>query len=251
MSDAVIDSWDNRSDEYFMNVEADIKRIKEEPSWAFPRPVYAMIREKFPDLHGKRVLVPSSGGNEAVYGFHMLGAKVTSADISERQIFNAKHIADSNGWDIEFLCADSMNLDCINDGEYDLVYTSNGVHVWIHDLLKMYGHFHRALRSGGSYIMFETHPFDRPFDTNNQEIVIIKPYENVGPFGNPPTYAWRIQDIFNSVIKAGFTLEHMEEFHPEIGDCDSWWDRYEEEKFDWNQNPWAALPQWIGISAAK
>ena len=60
------------------------------PAWAFPRPVYDMISEKFPNLQGKRVLVPSSGGNEAVYGFHLLGAKVTSADISERQIFNAK-----------------------------------------------------------------------------------------------------------------------------------------------------------------
>jgi len=251
MSNEIIDSWDNRSDEYFKDVDADMHRIESKPSWAFPRPVYAMIREKFPNLKSKRVLVPSSGGNEAVYGFHLLGAKVTSADISERQIYNAKKIADSKGWDIEFICADSMNLDCINAGEYDLVYTSNGVHVWINDLPKMYGHFNRVLKKGGSYIMFETHPFDRPFDTSKPEIIIKKPYKDVGPFGNPPVYEWRIQDIFNSVIKAGFTIKHMEEFNPEIGDCDSWWDSCDEEKFDWKQNPRAALPIWIGLTAIK
>ena len=66
-------------------------------------------------------------------------------DLSEKQIENAKRIADKNGWAIEFLCQDSRKLDKIGSDTYDLVYTSNGVHVWIDDLPGMYANFHRVL----------------------------------------------------------------------------------------------------------
>lgn len=88
-----------------------------------------MLRSAFDSFKGLRVLVPSSGDNGAVFAFHMLGASVTSADISGRQLENAKKLADGEGWNIEFVRADSMTLDGIPDGKFDLVYTSNGVHV--------------------------------------------------------------------------------------------------------------------------
>jgi len=62
-----------------------------------------------------------------------------------------------------------MTLEGIADSEYDLVYTSNGVHVWINDLKVMYQSFYRVLREAGYYIYFETHPFIRPFDDSGSE----------------------------------------------------------------------------------
>jgi ubiquinone/menaquinone biosynthesis C-methylase UbiE len=56
---------------------------------------------------------------------------VTSTDIAENQLKNASKIANANGWEIDFRQADSMTLDGIPDSEFDLAYTSNGVHVWI------------------------------------------------------------------------------------------------------------------------
>jgi len=91
-----------------------------------------------------------------------------------------------------------MTLDSISDEEYNLVYTSNGVHVWISDLSKMYGSFRRVLKPDGRYIMFETHPFIRPFDANGSEIKIKKPYTSTGPFVSSVTeYGWRIRDWFD------------------------------------------------------
>jgi SAM-dependent methyltransferase len=219
-----------------------------------------MIHKAYPDLRGKRVLVPSSGDNCAVFGFYLLGAAVTSFDIAERQLYNAQKIDGEQSWNIEFICKDSMELDGITSDEYDLVYTSNGVHVWISDLPKMYGNFHRVLKPGGRYVMFETHPFIRPFDDSGMEIKVKKPYEETGPFrsGEITEYKWRIMDIFNAIQNAGFNVTRMEEFHPMPDEYNTWFARETGEtdeqytkKHDWKQNPWAALPQWIGFSAIK
>ncbi len=256
----IADSWNNDSDAYYArNASEDtIDRLIGDPSWAFPPEVWSMLGTALPEFHGKRVLVPSSGDNGAVFAFHLLGAKVTSADIAERQLYNAKKIADRHGWDIAFIQDDSMKLENIQSGAYDLVYTSNGVHVWIDDLISLYRSFYRVLKPGGKYIMFETHPFIRPFDDSTTEIKIVKPYEETGPFGEIPNYAWRVQDLTNAMICAGFIINRIEEFHSKIGSFDSWWYRTLAEaeadankKFDWKLNPWAALPNWIGFSARK
>lgn len=117
---------------------------KKDPAWVFPSVIWDMIRRMYPDLRDKRVLVASSGDNAAVFGFYLLSAKVTSTDIAERQLYNAKLIADAHSWNIDFIRQDSAELGGISDGVYDLVYTSNGVHVWISDLTGMYRSFNRV-----------------------------------------------------------------------------------------------------------
>jgi len=64
-------------------------------------------------------------------------------------------------------------------------------------------------------------------------------------------------DLFNAVFAAGFSMTHMEEFHPQKDDYDDWFYDYKStasedqyKRFDWKLNPWAALPQWIGFSAS-
>ena len=259
MNNIIKNYWNESSDAYFQGEMEKSDKLERDPSWAFPEAVYSMVRKHFSNLTGKKVLVPSSGDNTAVFAFHLLGAEVTSCDISENQLVNAKKIADAKGWDIRFICGDSMELPAVKDSEYDLVYTSNGVHVWISDLPKMHGQFFRVLKNGGRYIMFETHPFIRPMGNDEAPAVTIAHlYEDIYRPGNVPNYAWRIMDIFNSVTNSGFVIEHMEEFHPKPSDNSLWFYKNEAEalrdeykRFDWKQNPWAALPQWIGLSAVK
>ena len=259
----IAEDWNRDSDKYYERIysENTVKHLTLDPKWVFPPEVFEMLGSAFPDLGGKRVLVPSSGDNGAAFAFHLLGARVTSADISQRQLCNAKKIADAHGWDIQFIQDDSMRLESIRDSEYDLVYTSNGVHVWINDLSSMYRSFLRVLKTGGSYVMFETHPFIRPFDgdaADSMRFVIKKPYECIGPFGEVPTYGYRIMDLVNAMLGAGLVIRRMQEFHPQPGSFDSWWYRTPEQaeedgymKFDWTRNPFAALPQWIGFHTVK
>ncbi len=262
-TDIIAEDWNLGSDKYYGRIysEGVIDHFIADPMWAFPVCVREMLTSAFPDLRGKRVLVPSSGDNGAVFAFHLMGAKVTSADISERQLYNAKHIADAQGWDIEFVQDDTMKLERIKGGEYDLVYTSNGVHVWIDDLPAMYRSICRVLKPGGSTIMFETHPFIRPFDgdaADRGEFIVKKLYESTGPFGEVPTYGWRVMDLVNAMLGAGLAIRRMEEFHSQLGSFDCWWYKTLAEaeadgyaKFDWSKNPFAALPQWIGFWTSK
>jgi len=265
MTNIAKDNWNSRSSEHYQSDILIYEDIIKAPERAFPVSLFPLIRKYIGDLRGKKVCVPSSGDNVAVFGFHLLGAKVTSCDYSENQLKHSKAYADKNGWDIEFICQDSMKLEKIKDGEYDLVYTSNGVHVWINDLTGMYNNFYRILKDGGFNIFFETHPMSRPFDNSTYEVKIRKHYENVGPFVDSDgeiTYGWRTQDFVNAITSAGFTLKEMQEFHslPEELEShnylmvrDEHKDKYKwhGDTYDWKVNPWAALPQCLCLCSQK
>lgn len=255
--------WNEWSDTWYLKKRTDevIANIINSPASAFHRTTYSLIQEAIPDLKGKKVLVPSSGDNHAVFALHLLGAKVTSCDISEKQIEHAHFIASKHGWDIEFMCDDTMTLSKVNSDEYDFVYTSNGVHVWISDLSSMYTNIARVLKQEGRYLMFDIHPFMRPFGIKaGNALAVEKPYDITGPFGEVPTYKWRIQDMVNAIAASNLTIRHIEEMYAEDG---SFWvddstDKGEglsreelEDYCDWHKNPLAALPQWLSIAAFK
>ena len=254
--------WNNKSDNYFANDVSSYDIIKEKPEMAFPAAIYPLLQKYIGNLHGKKVLVPSSGDNVAAFGLHLLGAKVTSCDLAENQLANAQEIAQANGWNIEFLCQDTMTLDKIGDNEYDLVYTSNGVHVWINDMPQMYRTFHRVLKKGGYNIFFETHPISRPFKHTTYEMKIKRHYTDTHAWANDevPNYLWRTQDFVNAVISSGLTIKEMQEFHSQREDLNAHNyllvddnDRYNwpGDTFDWKNNPWAALPQCLCLCSQK
>lgn len=255
-------SWDAFSDRYTARLHAaqELEKLARDPASAFHKTTWAMIREAFPDFHEKRVLVPSSGDNKAAFAFAMLGAKVTSADISQRQLENAEKAAAKLGiGGMRFVRADTMILEGIEDGAYDFVYTSNGVHVWIDDLGGMYRNIARVMKPGGKYALFEIHPYNRPFDDGAR---IIKPYDATGPFekGGEVTFAWRLMDILGATLGAGLRLLRFEELCAEKSYTDPAWvpcekqvrDGYTEYDhaevdalYDWRTNPMAALPQFF------
>jgi len=262
MSDIIKNNWNEKSDEYYQQDIDNYDKIIKNPERAFPINLYPLIKKYIGDLNGKKVLIPSSGDNIAVFGFYLLGAKVTSCDIAENQLKNAKILADKyNFKDIEFICQDSMKLDKIKDNEYDLVYTSNGVHVWIDDIPGMYKNFYRVLKPGGYNIFFETHPMIRPFDDSRIDVVkIIRLYEDINwQIDGVPRYLWRMQDFINAITSAGFTIKEMQEFHSVEGDLDDYLENTKDpdnpnfgvDLHDWKVNPWAALPQCLALVSVK
>ena len=245
--------------------EAVLRPVLENPPEAFHQIVWKLIQRACPVLAGRRVCVPSSGDNLAVFAFARLGAHVTSCDIAENQLANAQKIAKREGLEsaIEFVCTDTMTLKGVPDDSFDLVYTSNGVHVWLNDLPAMYRNICRVLRPGGWDILYELHPFMRPF---NDDLKLVKPYDATEPFEDEQTvnFHWRLQDILNAMLDAGLQLRRIEEPFDEKSYARPFWvsptqalsgvklSREEVDKgYDWRENPIMGLPQWLCVMGQK
>lgn len=257
MADRIRAYWDETSDSAWyrsLRTGERIAALKERPESAFPPAVYALIRKYLPDLKGRRILLPSSGDNHAAFALAMMGAQVTSADISRRQLENASAVAEKLDLAIEFVCDDTMRLSHIRHEAYDMAYTSNGTLSWISDLDGMSRSLCRALKPGGYCVLYDMHPFNRPFSGEAWKAPrIVKSYHDVFP-----DMHWRLQDIVNSHIRAGLTLCEMAELPAEDA---SFWFPYDELQKkgpedlaginDWKQNPMAALPAWIALVSRK
>ena len=257
LTDRIRAYWNETSDsEWYRSLRTEdaIRRLREAPASAFHPAVMELIRKYLPELRGLRVLLPSSGDNHAALALAMLGARVTSADLSERQLEHAAGIAKRLGLEIEFVCDDTMTLSRIPDQSYDLVYTSNGTLSWIYDLDSMNRSFFRVLKPGAYAILYDVHPFNRPFSGEAWKAPrIVKSYHDVFP-----ELHWRLQDLINSQIRAGLRLCELAEL-PAVDE--SFWFPYAERKDkppedfeginDWQRNPLAALPAWIALVSRK
>ena len=253
----VKEHWNKVSDsDWYKSLRTDeaLERIRENPKTAFHPGMMALLEKHVDDFAGKKILLPSSGDNHAAFAFALMGAHVTSLDISERQLENARTISDDWGLDIEYICDNTMYLSKIKDASYDLVYTSNGTLTWIGDLNEMYRNVSRVLKDGGCSALFDIHPFNRPFTGDAwKPPVIKKSYYDVFT-----DLHWRVQDIINSKISAGLNICEMAELPATDA---SFWYTYDELKSkskddveninDWNLNPMAALPAWIAVIARK
>ena len=249
--------WNETSDsEWYRSLRTDekIMRLQEKPESAFHPAVYRLIRKYLPDMKGRRILLPSSGDNHAAFALAMMGAHVTSADISERQLENASLIAERLCLDIEFICDDTMKLSQISDQAYDMVYTSNGTLSWINDIDGMNRNIFRVLKVGGYSVMYDMHPFNRPFSGEAwKPPCIVKSYHDVFP-----ALHWRLQDIVNSQIKAGMNICELAELPATDA---SFWFTYAELRSkrpeeldginDWKMNAMAALPAWVTLISRR
>jgi hypothetical protein len=95
MNNIIKDNWNQESEKYFQESMDYYDKIIENPEKAFPIDLFPLIKKYLGDLKGKKILVPSSGDNIGAFGFCLLGATVTSCDIAENQLKNAKKLQKS------------------------------------------------------------------------------------------------------------------------------------------------------------
>lgn len=249
--------WNKVSDSDWYNSlrsEERLNLLMNNPQSAFHPMMFEMLNKYVGDFKGKKILLPSSGDNHAAFAFALMGADVTSADISERQLENAKAISDKLGLSINFVCDNTLYLATMPENFYDLVYTSNGTLTWIGDIQLMYKNFAKVLKNGGISAMYDIHPFTRPFTGAPwEEPKITKAYSDIFP-----DLHWRVQDIINANIDAGLQISQIAEL-PAVDA--SFWYTYDELKTktgeeirninDWKHNPMAALPAWMAMISCK
>jgi SAM-dependent methyltransferase len=198
------------------------------------------------DVAGKRVAVLGSGDNQVVFALSGLGAKVTSIDISERQIEVASNRAAALGLQVEFVRADVVDLSSLADAAFDIVYTGGHVAVWVSDLGRYYGEATRILKLDGQLIISEYHPFRRVWSRSPTCLEVGFNYFDRGPhrFEAAPDilypapgeleqfeFHWTVADYITALLASGCRLVHVEEFGSR---CE-----------EWEGAPLAGLPEFL------
>ena len=253
--------WDSAALEWQQLRDRDQlwRKCHEQPSLAFAGEALDMIREFVGELRGKRACVIGSGDNYAAFALAGLGAKVTSTDISEQQLEVAAQRAAVLGLDIQFVRCDAADLGPVPDAEFDLVCSTNGFLVWIAEPGRVFCAVNRLLKPGGYYVLYDIHPFLRPWK-NQTALEMEKPYFETGPFvyeeAGQRTYEfnWTLSDIVNPLLGSGLVLRRMSETPAKDS---RFWQGHSYEPgtddtlLDWHKNPRAGLPTWLTLAAQK
>ena len=204
----------------FFDAYGRMRRSVEGPDGAAEWPA---IRALLPDLRGLRVVDLGCG-----YGWFCRwardhgAARVLGIDISERMLDRARAAGDEPA--ISYERADLETLDLPVPG-FDLAYSSLAFH-YVADAERLYGQVRRGLAEGGRLVFSTEHPIymapTRP-GWRVDDGAKIWPLDSYLVEGSRTTdwlgarvvkYHRTIGTTLNLLIRAGFTIEHVEEFRP-------------------------------------
>jgi ubiquinone/menaquinone biosynthesis C-methylase UbiE len=231
--DAGSTSWARRAD-----TRGIWKRCHRDPSLA----LHSAELKWLSDIDGKSVAVLGSGDNQVVFALSGMGAKVTSVDFSEQQLNVARRRAAALGLNVTFVRADVVDLSCLGDATFDLVYTGGHVAVWVSDLQRYCGEAARILKPNGRLIVNEYHPFRRVWK-RSPSLELRFNYFDRGPHRSEAgpdvlsiehgeleqfQFRWTVADYISAILWSGCQLLHVEKF----GDSSE----------EWEGAPMAGLP---------
>lgn len=157
-----------------------------------------------------------------------LGLNVTGVDFSDEAIIKAKALAEQTDLPVNFVCDDVMKLIKIPNNAFDLVFTTYGVLGWLHDLKIWAQNMYSKLRSGGTLLLVEFHPYvwslDDEFkvphyDYFKSEAIVENvefTYADVEKAKalNTQTVTWNhsISEVYQALKNAGFQIADFNEY---------------------------------------
>jgi SAM-dependent methyltransferase len=180
-----------------------------------------------PSLAGVRVLGLASAGGQQLPLLAACGARVTSFDLSPRQLAQDRAVADREGLALETVEGDMRDLSAFADASFDLVFhpVSN---LFVPDVAPVWRESFRVLRPGGVLLAGFANPilfmFDRALET--QDVFTMRyplPYSDLGSLtpeerhrfveeiGQPYAFGHSLEAQIGGQLAAGFVLTGMYE----------------------------------------
>ncbi|QWT41606.1 class I SAM-dependent methyltransferase [Dickeya dadantii] len=121
------------------------------------------------DVSNKRILHLQCHVGLDSFALEVLGAEVTAVDYSAAAIDTANAIKHKFGLKTNFYCANVYDLSELNLSDFDLVFTSYGVLVWLQHLNLWANAIASHLKPGGELLLIDEHPVARMFSNPHQD----------------------------------------------------------------------------------
>ena len=188
---------------------------------------YANYFDTYQDIRIANIC--GSCGKKAV-PLAVLGATVTVFDISEDNRRYAVELAESAGVSIDYQVCDVLEIDKERFGErFDVVFFEGGVLHYFHNIAQFMDIMQGLLRSGGTLLCSDFHPFSKVMDTLDLQQQTMS-YFSTEVFEGEMAHArfyddeirkqfpkcsyrkYTISEIINAVIGAGFTIRRFDEY---------------------------------------
>ncbi len=182
------------------------------------------------DVSGKSLLHLQCHFGVDTISWSRLGAKATGVDFSDTAIELARELAKKAGTDTRFVCSNVYDLKNNLEGEFDVVFTSIGVLCWLQDIEEWGRIIAHYLKSGGTFLLVESHPIMWILDDEAKDLKVKYSYwhtreplswEDDGTYANQEakvsnkkSYEWQhtVSDIINSLINAGLVIQEIGEY---------------------------------------
>lgn len=196
------------------------------------------------EVAGKRLLHLQCNCGQDTLSFAQRGAEVTGVDISDEAIAFARKLSEDSGVPGTFIRSDIYDwlAEATARGEqFDLVFASYGVMIWLSDLQAWAQGIAGVLKPGGRFVLVEFHPvltmlgedwtIQYPaiggevtrFDEGIGDYVgfmegILSPsghQDGIQGFENPnPTieFSWSVGEIATALLDAGLTIRQLREY---------------------------------------
>ncbi|HEY4348767.1 MAG TPA: class I SAM-dependent methyltransferase [Gaiellaceae bacterium] len=113
---------------------------------------------KLGEIRGRRVLCLASGGGQQAPAFALLGAEVTTLDLSPEQIERDREAATRYGCRIQAQEGDMRDLSRFGAASFDIVWHGYSLG-FVPDAGQVFDQVARVLRPGGRYVFMCANPF--------------------------------------------------------------------------------------------
>lgn len=148
-------------------------------------PLSVLDDETLGDVSGQRLLHLMCHFGMDTLALARRGARVTGLDFSPEAVRVAGALAEREGLDATFVCADVIDAsEALNGDMFDVVFSSWGVTIWLSDLAAWAASVERCVRPGGRFHLLDVHPvawtFLDPEDTNRVCEGPVVDYETEG-----------------------------------------------------------------------
>jgi SAM-dependent methyltransferase len=155
-----------------------------------------------------------------------LGARVCGLDLSPEGIKAARKLAQELNINAEFVEGNVLEAASLMKRTFDIVFTSYGTIIWLHDLDAWANQIASLLGEGGFFYMIDFHPVAWMFDEqlnrvkysyfNTSKIV----EETIGTYADKSanlrhecvTWNHSVSEIINALIGAGLHIDFFNEF---------------------------------------